>query len=190
MDFIHIPKTGGRSISEFFDTLETHPHNRKCDEYGPYVTVVREPISRFESIFRFWKYGSTECQRDSVFTKKNQNVTIKNYIQLIKTNHPDVFHSFTGKTHLPQIHWLPKKAWSHTVVIRYESDMSSQLQKFLEFSRDIVPPIKELTHRNVSHGSPVTLDDEDLAWLHQHYQADFELWDALHSTPELFKKVF
>ena len=188
MEFVHIPKTGGRAITEYLGVLSARPHVTKCDSDDTYITVVREPISRFESIFQFWKYGSTECKRDSLFTKRVAQCTIKGYIELLKKRAPDVYHGFTKHTHIPQTNWLPKSAWANTVVVRYQRDMESQIQTLFEYLGEPLPD-KTLSQRNVSHGAKESLDAEDLEWVREHYKEDFELWDALTNRPELFKKV-
>lgn len=97
----------------------------------------------------------------------------------------DLYHGFTKVHHVePQSNWLPKECWKNLTVLRYQKEMTEKLEAFLG-----VPLKKPLTRRNVSHGDPVTLDPEDLEWLRDQYREDFELWDAVNSQPELFKKV-
>jgi hypothetical protein len=101
---------------------------------------------------------------------------------------PELFHGFTKESHIrPQSFWIPRDAWLNTVVIRYQSDMESQLKRFLEYTGK--PQTGHLPFRNVSRGPRETLDGDDLTWIREYYRADFELWDAVNEHPELFKKV-
>jgi len=188
MKFVHIPKTGGQSISDYLNLGTEKAHSLRCDSDGSYFTVVREPISRFESMYRFWKNGSTEHRRDHVFKKKVADVSIKDYIRMIQDQKSDLFHAFTTDAHVkPQIYWIPKSAWSNVVVIRYQSDMKVQLQKILEYLGR--SQTKALPLRNVSNGPRETLDKDDLVWVKEYYKDDFELWNSVSNHPELFKVV-
>lgn len=188
MEFVHIPKTGGQSISDYLNLRTEKAHSLRCDSNGSYFTVVREPISRFDSMYRFWRNGSTEHRRDHVFKKKVQDVTVKDYICMIQEQKSDLCHAFTTDAHVkPQSYWIPRDSWPNVVVIRYQSDMKVQLQKILEYLGR--SQTKALPLRNVSNGSRETLDEYDLLWVREYYKDDFELWDHVNNSPELFKNV-
>ena len=191
--FVHIPKTGGSALQSLFrkeEMIQTGPfHNLRCAyTYYTYIAVVRDPVSRFISIYRFWKYGTKKYNRDHHFTSKFKNFTIKDFIEGFKTDPRMFVYSHTIEDHFrPQVYWVPREFWANTVVVRYQHDLTPSIQKLFEYigtSSNI-----EMERKNVSLGAPETLDEIDLAWIHEYFRADFELWDAVNEHPELFKKV-
>ena len=187
---VHIPKTGGISFGQHLEKqyrpnfYYTKSHSATCSIDNS-ITVIRDPVERFLSAFNFWKHGSSYCALSS---SKTEN--LKEYIEYVKNEDPRLQCKHSKMMHTwPQVHWVPRDTWSKTVVIRYRKNLSEVLEPLLEYI-EIPWDGSQCQNLNVtSKRDDVTLDSDDLEWLRDHYREDFELWDAVNTRPEIFKKV-
>ncbi len=108
---------------------------------------------------------------------------VKNEDPRLKTKHFKVLHTW------PQVHWIPRDTWSKTIVIKYRRDLGEVLEPLLEYLEipwggETLRPINVTAKKDQEE-----LDPEDLEWIQDHYRDDFDLWDAVNTNPELFKRV-
>jgi hypothetical protein len=189
--FVHVPKTGGLALQSFLikhyrwdlELKCSVEHDVICTPWRDSIIIIREPVSRFMSMYRFWKNGS-----DKMRPQNEHKETIKEYIELIKTNNDHLIDKYTKYVHYRgQYTWIPKNTWSQTIVLRYKSDMSQSANELLEYLG--ITPKCSLEYKNVSKGPQEVLDEDDIKWIRDYYKKDFELWDSVNNHPELFKKV-
>lgn len=194
--FIHPTKCGGTAVERYFRNNYSHiikgsGHTNICSDKNSPIIVIREPTYRFISMYNYWKNGSEIFKRNKTFVQKYNSYTVKDFINLLKANSSkDLNHSFTWHQHFaPQVKWLDKKYYSHTIVIKYEDNLNNKVHELLAYlaieDKDIQLPIINISKQN----NPVVLDDEDLIFIRTRYVEDFELWNELNTKPDSFKKV-
>jgi len=206
--FIHPTKCGGTAIINFF--MKVYPyhtidnigfrHEKQCKDYDNPVIIIREPIDRFISMFKYWKSGSLPFkswtdvnefrERNSNFNMKYKSYTIKDFIKLLKRKDTCLYTKFTYPVHYESIiYWIKPEDYSKTIVIKYCEDLNSKLPEILE-ALEVQSVNKEMEKINISKNSEkIKLDEEDINYIKSVYNYDFELWDNINNNPALFKRV-
>jgi len=206
--FIHPTKCGGTAINNFF--MKVYPyhtitnigfkHEKKCKDYDNPVIIVREPIDRFISMFKYWKSGGMQFKdyeditreriRKKDFNDKYMNYTIKDFISLLKRKDICLYKDFTFPVHYETMfYWIKPEDYSKTIVITYCEDLNNRLPEILK-ALEIESVGKNLDKINVSKNQEaIKLDEEDLKYIKSVYKYDIELWDNIHNNPSIFKKV-
>lgn len=214
--FIHPTKCGGTAVKSFF--MKVYPyhtidinimgdsppvvpcHQTVCKDYDNPVIIIREPVDRFISMFKYWKSGaltfvdwsntSQKRIRGEGFIEKYKNYTIKDFIKLLKAKDSSLYIKFTFRLHYESyLYWIKPRDYSKTIVIKYCEDLNSKLPEILE-ALEIQSVNKSMEKINISNNSEtITLDEEDLKYIKTVYKYDFELWDNINNNPALFKRV-
>jgi len=197
--FIHPTKCGGTAVEIFllenyskYFVMQTH-HKLCCTNYNNPIIIIRDPIERFISLFNYWKYGSEIFIRDKFFLEKNKNITIKEFISLMKENKTNtLFHSFTWAKHFQKMtHWINNTDYKNIIILTYKNDMNYTIQKMLRLFN--IPNIvdKKVEKCNISKGKEqVILDEEDIDFIKEYFKEDFDLIHLINTQPKLFRAVF
>jgi len=214
--FIHPTKCGGTALKNHFmkvypyHTIENNilsetqpferPHDSVCADYTNPVIIIREPVDRFLSMFKYWKsgaipftdwsYTSRNRTRNEEFIKKYKSYTIKDFIKLLKRKDKCLYTKFTFPIHYESIfYWIKPEDYSKTIVIKYCDDLNTKLPEILE-ALEVQSVNKEMEKINISKNSEnIKLDEEDIKYIKSVYSYDFELWDNINNNPTLFKRV-
>jgi len=197
--FVHSTKCGGTACEQFFqehysDYIIGQSHALLCKNDNNPIFIVRDPIDRFISMYKYWKNGTedTNFKRKPEFIEKYNKFTIKDYIHLMKHSIRELTCDFTWYQHYkPQTSWISQYAnYKNIIIIKYEPNLNNKIQKLLELlqipSKNINLPI---IHVSSLENCNCELDDEDIAFIKQNYKTDYELLDKINNNPQLFKLV-
>ena len=197
MSFIHPTKCGGTAVENFlysnysrYFSLEKG-HGPTCLNHNNSVIIVRDPIDRFKSIYKYWKYGSAMYERDNDFIQKYGNVSVKQFIHFLKTNATEhLYNKATWDVHFkPITHWIRNTQLNKIIILKYQKDIDPSIQKLLRLLK-IPTNGKKVPHVNITKKKEVVvLDDEDIAFVKDYYQTDYALWEKIEQTPTLFRCV-
>lgn len=157
------------------------------------ICVVREPVSRFISIYNYWRYGSEMFQRethwippvDSIqnFIEAARSVTHPKHAEIVKTMKTG--RGFTWAVHFqPQKQWLRGGKKKNVVLIRHTSDSSIYKSRvvaafsFLGVGKENVTEVNVSTRLLNDTNTVEFLSNEAIDWIRQHYRADVKLWET------------
>jgi hypothetical protein len=197
--FIHPTKTGGTACETFFeehysDFIKGTGHDNKCMNNNNPIIIIRDPIDRFISMYKYWKYGSLDIdkyRRNGLFLQNYNQYSIKDFIRLIKNKqHDDLYQSFTWNQHFePITNWINNVDYTNIIVILYTKNLNGKINKLLEVLK-IKPKPVELPIINISNNKEnIQLDDDDILFIKSYFADDFKLYDDVKNSPELFKHV-
>jgi len=200
--FIHPTKTGGSACDKYFMTYYSKYFNGSCfhkikcsDDNNP-VIIIRDPIDRFISMYKYWKYGPIDraFKRGAAFIEKYNNYSIKDFINLLKTNSTkDLYQKFTWDAHFkPQNDWIDNTQYNNIIIIKYDANLNDNVQKLIKFLKleADTDTITELSFYNISKNiEQIILDDTDIEFIKQRYNDDYILIDKINNNPELFKFI-
>jgi len=179
LGFIHIPKTSGLDITNKFIPLAAYEYNfiiktpdlheTTAEMYTiPSFAILREPISRFVSGFKF----------------------MQSYMRSIR--YPDIndFLDNITDAHLldnilkPQYTWLTGNSDNIFIVKYDESNIYNNILPMIknEFNVDISYDFSNYEKTNVGDSSVLTLTDENIERLNKIYSQDIIYYNRLVAT--------
>jgi hypothetical protein len=201
--FVHPTKCGGTSInsilrkyySNYFiveSQNKNDVHKTVCKDNNNPIILVRDPVDRFKSMYKYWKYGSKEYnQRSAKYKSYIQNMNIKHYIHLIKTKSPILNNSYTWDKHYaPTTDWIKVSNYNKLIIVKYCKDLNIPFQKMINAFN--IPNLNiPIPHSNVSKKKEIIiLDQEDLQFIQEYFKTDYELIELINTNPRLFRGVF
>jgi len=201
--FIHPTKCGGISItnvlkkyySKFFIVEKNEIgkiHTTICHDNNNPVILVREPVDRFKSMYKYWKYGSEKYnQRTPEYQSYIKNMNIKDYINLIKIKSPLLNNSYTWSKHYaPITDWIKVSNYNKLIIVKYCKDLNIPFQKMINAFN--IPNLNiPIPHSNVSNNKEnIILDEDDLQFIQEYFKKDYELIELINTNPKLFRGVF
>ena len=199
---IHPTKSGGTSIENFFylhyrSSFRGMGHASICKNNNNPIIVVRDVKSRFLSMYKYWKNGSVDMKnfkRSEEFKKCNENVSIIDFINILKTNPEELCEGFTWSAHFrTTCSWIDKKTdYKNIIVITYETELNPKIQKLINIlgiENKNIP----LPKNNVSvpiYNENDLLDDPIVDdFINDYFKDDITLINTIKNNPELFKLV-
>lgn len=195
--FIHPTKTGGTACDSFFKEhysefiKEAECHKAICRNDNNPIILIRDPIDRFISMYKYWKNGSEKYKRNDEFKNNYKDYTIKDYIYLIKNGKKkELCNDFTWDQHFqPIVKWINKTDYKKIIVVIYERNLNEKINKLLDVLKIKLKPV-ELPIINVSDNKEnIQLDNDDIIFIKSYFADDLKLYDDVSNRPELFKHV-
>ena len=197
--FIRPTKVGGTSVGDFLSqnyssffyrpNPDRYVHHNYCGDVDNPVIIFRDPIDRFYSIFKFWKFGSESNPRSLKFLREYEHYNINNFIRLIQDKQFQTLQQgFFRALHIaPQFYWYTGFL-ENIIVIKYSRDLQEPINKLLDFLNIKQKPIT-LSATNISKDlSKETLSSQNLKWINKYYRRDYELLDMIENK-QRFKHV-
>jgi len=201
--FIHPTKSGGTVCIMYVYTYYKQyflpcSHKALCTNTNNPIIIVRDVLSRFFSMFKYWKYGGDYTfRRSKEFIEMNKDVTIIDFITLLKEKAVDkLYQDFTWEDHFRSTsYWINNTDYKNIIIIKYDSDLNFKIQSLLDKLSIPNRAIKQLPHVNTS-----LLQNEDLSFfldnmeyvnsfVNVYFQDDVKLISTIDNHPELFKLV-
>ena len=190
--FVKIPKTGSTAFYSclsanypevFVETMYENqpPHELKANSCPSPIVIVREPVERIVSIYRYWLSGSemfNDVKREMSFSEFLDSINIFN-----------IWTSYTWVEHiLPQIRWIPPEAHHKTIVIKYKNDLTGSMNLLLGYLN--LPPIATVPKINISNNKEeIEIFEKDLIKIRERYSQDFLLWEEIKQCSNRFNAV-
>jgi hypothetical protein len=195
--FVHPTKCGGTSISKIlknnysnFFTV-ANEHKTLCYDKNNPIILVRDPVDRFKSMYKYWKYGSEKYIKNLKSINYTKNVTVKDYINLIKIKSPILNTLYTWDKHYsPITDWIKVSNYKNLIIIKYCKDLNIPFQKMINTLN--IPTLNiQIPHINISKTNEnIIFDDEDLQFIKEYFKKDYELIELINTNPKLFRSVF
>ena len=193
--FVHPTKCGGTSVEKFLDKyyskyFYTNYHLNKCEKKNNSILIVRDPVDRFKSMYKYWKSGSEIFIHKTRHINDFKNIDIKTFIKMIQNNSNNLYNSFLHNIHYkPITHWIRDK-YENIIIVKYCKDLNIPFQKMINVFN--IPNLNiKIPHINVSKNKEqIILDDEDLQFIKEYFKTDYELIELINTNPRLFRSVF
>lgn len=178
--FIHTTNCGGSSIDNFFrryykQIIYSEPYcELKCEENNNPIIIVRNPLERFISIYKYWKHYHGHTYK---------NYTINDFVSKIING-----NLLFNEDYAPITNWINDVPYNKIIIILYCNNLNEKIQKLLD----------ELKIRNkgftlykysINNNEEIILDDTTINFISEYYKDDFQLYDQIIDNPELFKMV-
>jgi hypothetical protein len=193
--FVHPTKCGGTSVEQFLEKYYskyffTNLHLNKCENNNNSILIVRDPVDRFKSMYKYWKNGSEIFIHKNYHINKFKNVNIKTFIKMLQNNSNVLYNNF-----LKNIHYKPISYWIHDkykniIIVKYCKDLNIPFQKIINFLK--IPNLNiPIPHINISKNKEkIILDEEDLEFIKKYFKTDYELIELINTNPKIFRGVF
>jgi hypothetical protein len=194
--FVHPTKCGGTSVENFLNKhyskyFYINYHYNKCKNNNNPVIIVRDPIDRFKSMYKYWKNGSEIFIHKNKHINKFKNINIKTFIELIKNKSDILYNNFLKNIHYaPITDWIKVSNYNKLIIVKYCKDLNIPFQKMINSFN--IPNLNiPIPHSNVSKNKEnIVLDEEDLQFIQEYFKKDYELIELINTNPRLFRGVF
>lgn len=197
--FIHPTKCGGTSVSKYFNIyyrnyILGNGHDRRCSNKNNPIIIVRDVKSRFYSMYKYWKNGSREYTRSNYFKEKNKDVTIKDFIHLVKNKNSKKLNlEYFWDVHLrPTTAWINNTKYENIIIIKYEKNLDGKIKTLIQ---KLNFPLKKVHVSCCNKSYESNCDEEDLndeeveKFLEEYFDKDIKLINEINNHPEKFKMV-
>lgn len=161
LKFVHIPRTGGTSISRAIGKKNIAHWIYKRDFSQFSWCVFRHPVDRFISAFNHLSYNQINDLDKANYKEYIGGMNIHEFI-----NH-GLNRAIKEQQHfLPQIHWIP---FGVNLIVPFNE---------LDKNFKILYPDKELIHVNKTNKKQ-NLTERDINIILNHYKLDFAIYGSI-----------
>jgi len=167
--FIHTPKCGGNYVAPILNNLQiiNKHHKQAVKNEGVNFTVIREPISRFESLLNY-RLGEKSPRHDwpkhLSYVYENKNITLNEIVSKMSDSEILGFKPYRSLVY-----------WSKNVDILITIDKLHSLLKFFGYDYEEKVYIKQ----NVSAKTRGILNEENRSRIARLFNADVILFNNI-----------
>ena len=194
--FIHPTKTGGTAVSIFFEKhyskyIEGRYHIKKCADGENPIIIFREPYDRFNSMFRYWKFGSNRYTLSKEKMNERSQYDINDFAGFIKNNKTEKLYGkpLWYRHFKPQSHWY-NCDYSKIIVILYCNDLQNCLNKLFSFinieSKNVKLGVINKTLREVTD---YKFNDETTEWFLKYFEEDLNIFSQIKENSHNFRTL-
>ena len=206
VDFVHITKTGGTTTLQSIlnankkSACPSFKHIKQLDgSHQPTakdiltrgktpVTIIREPVERFESMVSYHLYGSEKYKRGKGFADNNIR-NVPDFVDCLKFPESECHamakknqqgFGFTWSQHFaPQTDWITKgcpECDKGTIFICNDGDLNRAVKD--AFDKHGIDCNVDIKHLNVTkyNKDENQLSDEQKEWIRDLFSGDVEMW--------------
>lgn len=199
--FIHPTKSGGTAVENYFkehysEYIQGYGHNTKCSDNNNPIIIIRDVKSRFLSIYKYWKSGSELFKRDIDWKTKCENISILDFIELLKNKDEVLYREFTWDKHFYNTHWwIGDAKTKNIIIIKYEKNLNDKIQILLN---KLNIPNKNIPLSIINKSETSNKDEDEYSkleceevktFIKHYYREDIELINKIETNPELFNMV-
>ncbi len=189
--FIHIPKSGGTALKSYLKNNNEiefiHWHNADekyfCKRNKPCFAIIREPVSRFYSLFYYNKYGGDK--RRKRFGEFN---TINEYVDHLRSLDKsgvqnEFFKIEKGYQFKRQSNYLNGNK-SNLLLIKYDKEnLLDNIKIALKIIFDIDIKLNNVEKKNeTKYTNKEILSPDNEKWVRNYYKDDVNLYGLLEDT--------
>jgi len=198
--FIHPTKSGGTAIEKYLAEHYSEYitgfwlwHNNKCTNDNNSIMVVRDIKSRFLSMYKYWKNGSTNYNHTDDWKEKYKNVSILDFINILKTNKNQLYCNFIWEKHFDNtVSWIEENTdYKNIIIIKYEKDLNGKIQKLIDLlgipNKNIQLPIENVSF-SIENENEINCEEVN-NFIEEYFKDDIKLLNTIQNNPELFKLV-
>lgn len=197
--FVHPTKSGGTSVDNYFaqhykDYITNMGHEGSCKNDNNSIIIVRDVNSRFLSMYKYWKNGSERYRLNQNLKNKRKDVSILDFIHLIKNNKTQLYSVFTWNQHFDNTTtWIDKDTdYKNIIIVRYEKNLNNKIQTLINKlgipNKNIILPCKNVSIP-VSNEHELIQNKEVQTFITDYFKDDIEFIHKIETTPEIFKLV-
>lgn len=184
--FVHPTKCGGTAFLEYMKEhkldIGERGHDSKCSDHPHPIIFLRDPVSRFISMYNYWKNGSERYPR---IGRRFEKYSVDDYIRMIETSCTTLIAGFTSADHYaPQTKWISPDDYAKTIAVIHKRNLAPSIKELLEYIQFPIPDMP-MGKVNVTNISLASLKPHHIEWIKKHYACDYELLDNLTQ----FRKV-
>jgi hypothetical protein len=194
--FVHPTKCGGCAVEDFLnenysDYFSTEGHYNKCEFNNDSIIIVRDPVDRFKSMYKYWKYGSERHQSNKEHVEKYKNINIKTFISMIQNNSHNLITKFTQDIHYKPITYWINTNYKNIIILKYKKNLNDTIQNMINKIHIPIKVNKIVKHTNISKSKEeIVLDNEDLLFIKKYFISDYHLIYIINKHPKMFRGVF
>jgi len=194
--FVHPTKTGGTSVELYFTKnysryIKGQGHQNRCADSEQPIIVFRNPYDRFNSMFRYWKFGSNRYTLGKEKLNERAQYDINDFAGFIKNNKTEILYSkwLWDKHFKPQSYWY-NCDHNKIIVILYCDDLQNSVYKLLSFlnieNKNIELKVINKTHRKVTN---YKFNDETTEWFLKYFEEDLNIFSQIKENSHNFRTL-
>lgn len=181
--FLHIPKTGGKTVEQyFFGTPQVDAHRRalgllpRLDDFKDWYVFafIRNPFDRLVSVYKYYRGGGNRSPADKAIGEWMNKLTFSEFVSKLPSR-------LEGCPYFGQIETmiLPQTSYvKEGVNLHSFENLEEEIHTI---ARRIGFPVREVPHLNASSGPEILVSGQNKSAIASLYSEDLALSRSLTS---------